>query len=583
MELALAQEIYKTRPNREEIDLAIRIEEETRYYTERFLQSDLPDFHNRDFLPWARSRLNNDQSYTNFQNALTFPVTTAQFIDDIYSKLARIWEAQNPFYKIEVKDSEETLKFDWWKTTGWNLLKIKHNCILFIDLPEEQEGDTPKPYLNILPIEKCIDVSVKDNVISHIMFMYKGNVIVIDEKFYQIFTLNTEKTEIAAEFKSTPNILGYCPAFFLSNIKYQDKYEIPRINPLTNSLGKFRNLLFLDTLKDITDPYAFYMFVSKYNSSANCDFNDGEKHCVDGLLYQAVESSETSDGYNKPVYENSGPSGKSIAKCPKCNKNLGYGQVVTLPIPTDSADKAIPTPIQFVAPPKDLLEWRNTYLKGLYSDLAAFVVGNDQELNPKMNHNETAYRYNLEGMQAILMRWKGVFEAAIKSTVDAELTIKHGSAFTGSHIDLGSDFLLLDVQDLYDEKKSANELGLGTVLNFNERIIETKYKNNPDLKLRAKIINAFKPFDDTMGNIENSFKGKLISKKDYFRIKYLDQFINWFEMEKNKIAEIGKKGEKEAIKQMNDAFIEFYNIKIAEEETKEAAPPVVPPVIEGNV
>jgi len=577
MELLRAQEIYKSKPHQVEIELAIALEEETRYYTERFISSDkAPNFH-QTFLNWSKDRLSNDRSYNNFIRSLTYPLKTSQFIDDIYSKLNNIWEAQNPFIKVSIKDNvddkDKEIDLTWWKETAWNLLKIRHNSILLVDLPVEQKSELPEPYISIIDINNIIDIESKNNVISYIMFKFGELVAVVDKEVYQLFVLNNDKTEITGIYTdekgnlfNNKHTLDYCPAFFLSDIKYRDCYEIPRINPLTNCLGKFRNILFLDTLKDITDPHAFYNFIIKYGSTGNCGYDDGQYHCVDGKLFRSVKDSE---GMNAGEVGKRTQSG-AIEKCPKCNTDMNIGDTITLPLPTDPSDKAIASPIQFASPDKDILDWRNNYLKSLYDDLSALVLGNDQELNAKLNHNETAYRYNIEGKQSILIRWKTVFEKVIKSITDAKLKIKYPLGFESSHIDLGSDFLLLDIQDLYTEKESAEKLGLGTILNFNDRIIETKYKNNPDLKLRARVINSFKPFDEPLERTEASFIAKNISKIDYFKVKYLEQFINWFENEVGDISSIAKnKSIKIAVDELNIKFNEYYDVKIKQVETSQ--------------
>jgi hypothetical protein len=590
-----AVQFYKEKPHRQDIETACRIEEETRFYTERSLSTDRPPF-KREFEKWIKDRLNNDNSEGNFKTALLYPLKTAQFIEDIYTKLSRIWEAQNPYFNITYKKEnsdylgiDELVDLKWWKNKGWQLLKTNHNCILLVNLPQEQEGEKPEPFIDVIKIQDVIGLIMEGGDIKAIMYKYdSNNVGVVDGYSYQIYPIIEKGKSIGQATLDSPNIIGECPAFFLSNKLFNSSNKVVRCNPLTNVLGELKEYLYLHTLKNILDPYVFYLFIIKYGTPG-CDYDNGSERCSKGLMTSTAKGVTT-----RPLKNNylMNESGTGFKKCPKCNKSLGVGNEITRPIPTDPLDKDLSNVIQFAAPPEAILKYGNDYLKSYGDSLKGSILGNKQEINTAMSHNEVTFRYTIEDQTSVLIGLKSMFDKVIGETTEAKASIIYGSkdAVNEVSIDLGNDFLLLDVQDLYSEKESAGKLGLSTILDFNDRIIETKYRNNPDLKLKAKLINAFRPFDMTLTEVEAGYKAKNISKYDYFKMIYLDQFINWYEINIQSISVLLKTSKKDnplrdALSKLNIAFDEFFTLKITEEEKGKPAPtepPIIDPVIDIN-
>jgi hypothetical protein len=571
MDLATANEIFINRPHRKELAEAVKLEAETRFYTERFRNDDKPLYFN-EFMQWVDDRLNNDNSINNFKNSITYPLKSASLIDSIYKELARIWDAENPYLNISYTDKNiqkpitELIDLNWWRSTGWELLKTKYNCILLVNLPQEQLTDEPNPFIEIIDICDVIDVNVKGNKINSIMYWYDyKTVATIDNMAFQLYATTDKDQSLSYLTYEKPNITGKCPAFFLSNVKYNNKNDIVRCNPITNNLGQLKNLVFLTILKSITDPHSFYHFIVKYGSTG-CTYSNGIEHCEGGYLYTALKDSKTGNFKSVGIPNKSG---QGLKKC-TCNGSLGIGNEVSKVMSNDPIDKELANVLQFISPDPNSLKYSEEYLQRYEDNIYASIVGNEQVLNPKMNHNEMAYQYSVEGMQAVLMDWKKLYDTAIYNTTEAKVLAIYGNVIASLSVDLGNDFLLSDVNALYTEKENAKKTGLDVVLNFNDRIIETKYKNNPDQKERAKLINAFKPFDEPMVTIEASYISRAISKKDYFKSKYLEQFITNYEYAIMPISSlIFNKGIDIALVELNTAFDDFFTLKTLEVETSQ--------------
>ena len=122
------------------------------------------------FREFVRALLRTDK-YNMFLQLLSFPLPTVSLVEKIYIALWNIFNGRNPVYKVQFSSEEH--QQDWleyrsgvlnfpkfWRTTGWQHYKTAHNCIMIVDLPEEQTTERPEPYLYFLPVGKASYVGI---------------------------------------------------------------------------------------------------------------------------------------------------------------------------------------------------------------------------------------------------------------------------------------------------------------------------------------------------------------------------------------------------------------------------------------
>jgi hypothetical protein len=553
MELTLLKEILDTNPRQKEIKKAIELEQKSMFFTDPATDITNTTGYRYHFLRKIEDRLNNPDSYNNFLNNLTFPLKINEFIDSIYTKIGNIWKGQNPFYdfsfnKDGIEDYFQYTDIDYFKNDIWHEFKTHYNSIIITDLPESQSTERPEPFNYLLKIANVIDVLSEKNQIQHVIFKAEEKLVVIDNDGYQVYgyvDANLGALEIDSKHE-----LNKCPAVWVSQIDFNTKSNIVKSNVISKSLGKIEDLQIIYTLKNILSPYAFYQFIIKYKNSSECEYDDGVNYC-DGGYIKNKES-------NAVIYQST----NVIQKCPLCNKAPGIGEYFGKPIPTSSDEPDLKNVIEFVAPDPKIMEYGDSYISQTEADLFDTIVGTDENLNPKQNHNETAYKYNTEGQQSVIFKWKQVFEDVISDTFDNVLRLRYPDIYESNTIDLGTDFILSDLNTLYQEKKELKELGLEDVFNINESLINARYQNNPEKKRRALIIDAFKPFDEGIKEIEASFKDGNIDEKDYRKQKYLKEFIKWFEANKIKLLQFPQNDSASKIAEtLNSYFDDWYNEK----------------------
>lgn len=555
------KQILDEQPRKEEIKKAIELESKVRFFTDPADNMQSADAYLYDFLTRVKERLNNQDSFNNFKSYLTFPLKINEFLESIYSKLSNIWQGQNPYFEYSFKtkkeDYQDLIDLEFFRNEVWNEFKVNYNSVILTDLPKE--GETI-PFNILVKIALIKDVLTVKNSIKHLIFEYKTDQIaVIDDETYQLWGYENSNLSLEPIYEAKHG-LDRCPAVWLSEIDFNSKSNIVKSNAISKSLGKIEDLQILYTLKNILSPYAFYQFIVKYKNDSACNYDNGKMHCDGGYL--KYNSNDTS------VYQST--SDAVLVKCPQCNKQPGVGDVIQKPIPLDSNDPELKDVISFIAPDTKIMEYGDKYLKELEADLFDCIVGTDENLNPNENHNEMAYKYNTEGQQDVIFRWKSMFENVISKVHDNILELKYESNYKGNNINLGTEFILSSLDSLYAEKERLNKLGLSQVLDFNKTIINAKYQSNPDKRKRALIINEFKPFDEGLETLEASAKDGLIDKKDYIKQKYLNQIISNFESEVIPLDAFDKEVPvKKITRALNDYFEKWYKNKFENEQTSE--------------
>lgn len=546
MELDKLKNILKEQPRKKEIEKAIELEQKSLFFSDPVSDLQNSNSYRYKFLEKVGDRLNNPDSYNNFVNNLSFPLKINEFIENVYTKISNIWQGQNPYYdfsftKDGIEDYIQYTNLDYYKNDIWSEFKTYYNSIIITDLPDIQDNDLPEPFNYVLKISNVIDIVSIKNEIQHVIFEIEEKLIVIDNEKYQVYNYK-DKTIGALEIDANHN-LDKCPAVWVSQINFNSQSDIVKSNPLSKSLGKIEDLQIIYTLKNIISPYAFYQFIVKYKNASDCEYDDGVNYCSGGYL----RNKETGNYLYKD---------KALNKCPLCNKAPGIGEYIGKPIPTSSDEPDLKNVVEFVAPDKDILKYGDNYVLSVEADLFNNIVGTDENLNPNQNHNELAYKYNVEGQQDVIFKWKTMFENVISDNLDNILKLRYGDTYTSNSIDLGTEFILADINSLYQEKKDLKELGMEDVFNINEALINAKYQNNPEKKRRALIINAFKPFDSSTNEIEESFKGGAIDRKDYIKYKYLKEFIKWFEANKINLLQFPQDQSAYKVAETLDAYFE---------------------------
>jgi len=496
-----------------------------------------------DFLKEVRARLNNDDAFLDFENNITYPLQTNEFIESMFNALKRIFEANDKYINFEFdnpeikQEAQQYINLKWFKNEGWELFQNSPNTILIVDMPSEQLTELPEPFFYPLSIRKVLDIDVVENQIQSIIFNINEDLILaIDSENYLLLKRykGSNDWQKLEEIASVPHSLGRCPANFLNNKNLYTDNEIVKASPISKSVGEIIDLLVLYTNKNTLDNYMLPATI-KYGSS-DCDYDDGNYYCDSGLL--KVKTEDASDSWALNVTTN------KFVKCPKCNKKLGTAETITVPTPEskEEYDLAV-NALTYITPNTEIFEYSDKRITDKEKKIYNQVVGVSQELNPKQQQNEVRVITNLENQKQTLINWKKPFEYSMERTNNDVLIFRYAEKFLGSIVDLGTMFFLQTIEELYEEKSLASENGLDNIIDYDQQIIDVKYANNPEQRKRAlltlELSKILRPLNDkSPESVDSLYEGSKISQNVYILYSEFYSFLARFEVDnKKKITE----------------------------------------------
>lgn len=536
---------------KEAIAKAILHETRLKFHVESFMQRGEISSAVNVFLDWVKSILPKDK-YRLFLQLFQFPVDTTDLTENIFNELERVFDGRNSAVSYQFTSSE--LLDDWdeyrrlqlnepdvWKEKAWDIMKTAINSLIVIDLPKEQKGNRPDPYFYFLDISCLTDYGYdnEDDVVEWVIFKRKSEeveeLVVIDDESYRVFSLS-EKGEISIEPEiEAKHELTYCPVtFFWSSYLASNQKDLKK-SPISSQLGKLDWLLFFSTSKKHLDLYAPYPIYSVFE--AECDYENAENgdFCDGGFL-------RGKDEMYKIQRDN------TLEACPVCaeKKMIGVGSVIEVPVPKDKDDPDLRNPISITSVDKASLDYNVEEVARLKSQIFNSTVGVNSDILSKQSINEKQVSATYETKQTIIRGLKVNIEKARRFVTDTVCRLRYGNGFISSSINLGTEFYIYSVNDLYAQYKTAKENGASeTELDvINSQIIETEYRNNPDLMDRMRVLKHLEPYRHyTLKELIDMKKEGLLDET-LLKIKInFNNLVDRFERENTNVIEFGSQVE----------------------------------------
>ena len=531
LSLEQIEKSIKLPKKQKQIQKASNHQQRLRLHTVPYLCQDESGRAATQFLDWVATQLPNDK-FRIFCSLFRYPLPTTDLTNRIYTDLSRVFEGRNPVFSYQFTDSE--LKDDWewyrqevlkepliWREKGWRHVKSHINSVLVVDLPQVQEGEYPEPYFYWLNIEFVIDYSLEED--RWLIFNQDNYIAVIDDTFYRLF--EKKKNGLGALVVEKAHGLGYCPVrFFWTD--FISEFDLKE-SPLSSQLSNLDWLLFWMISKRHLDSYASYPIISTIQ--AECGYKNESTFCEGGFL----RHQHTHDYLINPD--------GSLLRCPVCGDRrfAGAGTVIEKPVPTK--DSSIDRAVDIIGIDVDSLKWNVDEENRLIDKIYNSVVGISNEGN-KASYTAEQIRAGLEHKTIKLINLKKNFEYAQKFVDDTICRLRYGANFLGSNISWGTDFYILNVDDLYGQyelakKNGASDAQLDLIY---DQIINTEYRNNPQQVQRMLILKQLEPYRHLTNDELIKFKDVL--DPDLVRIKLnFSSYIDRFERENMNITDFGAK------------------------------------------
>jgi hypothetical protein len=547
------------------------------------------------FLKWVKDLLNNEDTYERFCRIYRVPITSNELTESIFSEFEKVFEGQNRYEKFEFTNPEDENDFyefrkrkgdmAFWPTQGFETFKDSIDDILIVDLPKEQTGDKPEPYYYILDIDALIDIkNVKITTsdekgadfvyfkTEYIIFNGEDDLIYcFDDTYYRAF--KKDENENITFVSEVPHNLGYCPARSFWTTPLNAKATIQKRSVITNSLSELDWYVFFSICRKYAEMYASYPIYAVYKGK--CDYKETASRkgkCVGGYM----------------EYEGEFHDPNKRERCPRCKNKLkiGPGNVIEVTPPQDKTEQydLMANPIKVIPAETTSLEYIQKALEEKRNEIWTNCVGRRQDVAEGQPRNEIDVKSGFESAESALLKVKKNFEIIHHFALDTWARLRYGDSYVRGVIDYGDQFFNIDeAKEMADYKVAAENGSPSYELRARMgKIFKQKYKNDPDLQERLKILSNIDPFpQQTITEVLNWKKSApiMVSDKDLLIKMKFENFIDRFEREQTNIllfasaASFDKKIE--AIKAIIEGYATEYLTQTKAEQPE--PDPAIPP------
>lgn len=536
------QDILKSPSKRNSIAKAAKLERRVRFHTElNTTQHDLFT-ETSEFLDWVKGLLPKDK-FNVFLHLFTFPIPTVALIEDVYRELERVFYSRNSSSSYHFADS--SMANDWkhysaqvlkqphvWKTEGWQVMKSAFNSVVIVDLPEKQTSSLPEPYFYFEPITNVVDYDSTDGVSINWIVVKKDakTILVIDEISYQVYEI-VNTTELKLINQSLHN-LGYCPARFFWSEPISDIRKDIKRNPIVKVLSDLNWYLFFSTSKKHLDLYAPYPIYSAYEADCSFANNETGDYCDGGFLRNSQD--------HYIVIGNGG-----LQRCPVCAEKrvAGPGSFLEVPVP-DNNGPDLRNPVQITTVDEKSLEYNVKECERLAQNIKLRCVGANAQVSEKEAINVDQIAANFENKTSVLVSLKSNFEQIQKFTDSTICRLRYGDGFVSMALNYGTEFYVFTTEQLYKKYATAkaNGASIGELDSIIEQIIDTEYRDSPEMLQRMRIIKQIEPYRHlTIEEVLRLHEKNIASTEDVALKLNLSTYIDRFERENINIVDFGSK------------------------------------------
>lgn len=525
----------RQKSNQTTLSLARKHQERLKFHAVTKTESELLSIAANEFLNFVRSLLPEDK-FTIFKSLFRQPIPTTELTEQAFADLEKVFDGVNQVNRFEFTKQEyetefkeylkESGQYDYFSTTGFEVMKSAINTMLVVDLPSKQTTDYPLPYISRIDIENIKYFETKKGKFDYVVYESKEKYFCICDKYYRTFTKD-DASGLGALITESAHDLGYCPAsWFWTDTMSIDNHDFKK-GPISGKVSMLDWVLFYSISKQYSDLYAPFSIYWGYEQ--DCNYQEKEMICDHGFI-------TTIEG--QYLYE-----GDKLKKCPKCSSRItGAGSFIEVPVPGPNTPTLSP-PVGIVPVDVNSLNYNVTELVRLETKFKESVTGVVKE-QTKEAINEKQVLGNYEQRKQKLYNLKTNFETIQQWTFSTMARLMFGENFVSYYCNYGTEFYLYSSDDLlkaYNEAK-ANNVDQMILDDIQEMYIETKYKNNEEEKQEFKILKALDPFRHlSIKEVKEMYDANQIDYFDYMLKVRFSTLIKRFERENISLRLFGDK------------------------------------------
>jgi hypothetical protein len=488
------------------------------------------------------------------------PVPTNELVESIYSEFEKVFDGNNAFEKVEFTDPDleqdftdyrkRIGDFQFWETQGFETFKNSIDNILVVDLPKLQRdatgnliqsSDRPEPYYFLLDIDNLVDidntkVKALDSVSGKQFYYFKTEYIIFrsgeilygfDDDFYRAYEIKDGADPKLID--EVPHGLGYCPARSFWTTPLNSHCTIQKRAVITNSLSELDWLLFFTISERYLQLYAPFPIYAVYKSKCTYKEVDGQhRKCVDGYL--EIEGQRMLEAHRE--------------QCPRCKNKIkvGPGNILEIAPPRDKSEDAdlMTNPMKVIPAERQSLDYMKEALRDIRLEIFKNCVGRSQDPKNNQAQNEKQIESSFESSESVLLKVKRNFEIVHEFALETCARLRYRENFLSISINYGDEFFNKSENEEVADYKLAVENGLPEYdLALRRDDINTaRYRNNPKILERTKILRNLLPFPDLSIDKVREMRESLpevVALKDLVVKMKFNEFIDRFEREQTNI------------------------------------------------
>lgn len=484
---------------------AVYIQNKLQFLTLPFSKPDYaPEYYN-EYLRKIKNKISNQAAYNRFQENIPYPLPTNEFIKTVFNSLSKVFDGDGRYIEYNPENSYKTIGFDYAKRELWEKYMFAPNSFI---LTWKEKESVERKFIDVSCVEyiKCDGDTINE-------FGYKnGNeTIYINET--ELFIWEDEKDK-----ENYKHNYGFCPVDFLSNLKLSYRKPLIRINNIVTSLGDIEELLTVSILSNVINRYIlpYVVQTKKTGEEAGCNYRTLNSYCNNGYLY-----AENRDGIAVSLMNDGVP-----AKCPQCNKEIGFGSVLEIPARNMSADefeKAAKNAISYQSLGVESLDYPDKKKKQLETEIYNKIVNKQDSLNNAQQHNEIRVQATMEDKTSVLINLKRVFENILARLITKDIQLIK-KTYKSTYVNLGTKFFLQSAEEYQELIKTSRANGTIDYVDYDKALIEVKYGENQKEKNRKLFILEIEKAARPYRNLTNE---QILSMKDSISPEDLNLALNF--------------------------------------------------------
>lgn len=484
-----------------QINEAVSIQDKIQFFSSNFTASEYAPCYQDEYLRKMKRKISNQKAYSRFREGIQYPLPTVSFCDTVYNSISKIFSGDGKFIEYFPDTKYEGIGFSFAKDTLWDRFIFAPNSLIVTWKSEKQN------YRFFIDISCVQYIDFSGNDIFEIAYKDKDCTIYINDT--EFVKIKDDKIEEQYNHK-----FGFCPVDFLSNEQLDYKRPLLRVNPIVSVLGEIEELLTVSVMSNVINRFMlpYVVEAKKTGAEAGCHYTYGNQYCENGYLY-----SQNTEGVAVSILDNGLP-----AKCPQCNKEIGFGSVLEIPatgLSADEFEKAANNSLLFKSLGIDSLEYPARRKKELETDIYNKVVNKQEFLNNSQQHNELRVMSTYEEKTTVLIKWKQVFENILARLITKDIQLfKKG--YRTTVVSFGNKFYLNSSEQYQELIQKSKENGINDYMDYEYGLIEVQYSENVMERNRIMFLLELEKVARPYRNLKNTevidlLKSGIITKQEF--------------------------------------------------------------------